>query len=39
VLPGNHKEQDTAVSSNVEEEVIIVGTPTPSTPEVTIPNA
>jgi len=39
LLPRNRKRQDTAEPSYVEDEVIIVGTPPPSTLEVTTPNA
>ena len=39
LLTGNRKEQETAVPSYVEDDVIIVGTPAPSTLEVTTPNA
>ena len=39
LLPSNRKQQDTAVPSEAESDVIIVGTPPPSTLEVTTPNA
>jgi len=46
VLPGNRKEQDisvpsdvASVPSDVDDDVIIVGTPAPSTLEVTTPSA
>ncbi len=39
LLPKNRKRQEPAVPSYVEDEVIIVGTPAPSTLEVTTPTA
>ncbi len=39
LLPRNRKQQDASVPSYVEDEVIVVGTPAPSTLEVTTPNA
>ncbi len=39
LLPRNRRQQDTTVPSYVEDEVIIVGTPAPSTLEVTTPTA
>ncbi len=37
LLPKNRKQQDSSVPSYVEDEVLIVGTPAPSTLEVTTP--
>jgi len=39
LLPGNRKEQAAAVPSYVDDDVVIVGTPAPSTLEVSTPHA